>query len=353
MEDMNEKDLINSEDIILVTGSSGFIGARVVSNLLKRGFRNIRCFTRETSDISRLKEAIGSNNAGHAQIIIGNLLSREDCSKATQDVSLIYHLAAGTGTKAFSEAFLHSVVTTRNLLDEAIKHKRLRRFVNLSSFAVYTNRNKPRWRTLDERCPTEDHPESRAQAYTYGKIKQDELVAEYGERYDIPYVTVRPGTVYGPGKSAIPGRIGIDTFGFFLHLGGPSRIPFTYVDNCADAIVLAGLIPGIEREVFNIVDDHLPSSRHFLRLYKTHVKSFKSIYMPHVLSYTFCSLWESFSKWSKGQVPPAYTRREWAANWKKTRFSNRKSKDVLGWSPRVSTAEGLRSYFAYCREARS
>ena len=57
-------------------------------------------------------------------------------------------------------------------------------------------------------------------------------------------------------------------FGIFLHLGGSNPIPFTYVDNCADAIVLAGLTPGVDGEVFNVVDDNLPTSRQFLRLYK-------------------------------------------------------------------------------------
>ena len=343
--------IINAEDQILVTGASGFIGARVVSNLLERGFRNIRCLVRETSNLMRLQEVINSYGAGRTEIIIGNLLSREDCLRLAKDAVIIYHLAAGTGIKAFSEAFLHSVVTTRNLLDAAIEYKCLRRFINVSSFAVYTNRKKPRRRLLDENCPVEEHPESRAQAYCYGKVKQDELIVEYGQKYDIPYVIVRPGSAYGPGKNAIPGRIGIDTFGFFLHMGGPNPIPFTYIDNCADAIVLAGLIPGIDGEVFNIVDDDLPSSRRFLRLYKKNAGKFTSVYMPHALSYVFCMVWEDFSKWSRGQLPPAFTRREWAANWKKTRYSNRKLKDLLGWSPRVPTAEGLRRFFVYCREA--
>jgi nucleoside-diphosphate-sugar epimerase len=342
--------IINAEDQILVTGASGFIGARVVDNLLGRGFRNIRCLVRETSNLERLRESIDSNGADRVEMIMGNLLSPDDCQKLAKDAVVIYHLAAGTSTKAFPEAFLHSVVTTRNLLDAALEYKCLRRFINVSSFAVYTNRKKPRWRLLDETCPVEEHPETRAQAYCYGKVKQDELVVEYGQKFDIPYVIVRPGSVYGPGKNAIPGRIGIDTFGFFLHMGGPNPIPFTYVDNCADAIVLAGLIPGIEGEVLNIVDDDLPSSRRFLRLYKKNAKRFTSIYMPHALSYAFCLIWENYSKWSKGQLPPAFTRREWAANWKKTRYSNRKLKDLLGWSPTVHTAEGLKRYFVNYRE---
>lgn len=337
--------MIEAEDKILVTGASGFIGARVVGSLLEKGFRNIRCLVRPTSDLARLQNAIKSAGTDRIEIHTGSLLSPDDCKRLAEEAVLIYHLAAGTGTKAFSDAFLHSVVTTRNILDSANKYGCLRRFVNVSSFAVYTNRHKPRLRLLDENCPVEKHPESRSEAYCYAKVKQDELVVAYGQKYDIPYVIVRPGSVFGPGISSIPGRVGIDTFGVFLHMGGPNRIPFSYVDNCADAIVLAGLTPGIEGEVFNIVDDDLPLSRRYLRLYKKHVKRFPSIYVPHAISYIFCVLWEYFSKWSKGQLPPVFTSREWAAFWKKTRYSNHKLKEVLGWTPKIPMDEGLRRFF--------
>ena len=67
------------------------------------------------------------------------------------------------------------------------------------------------------------------------------MVIEYGQKFGIPYVIVRPGVVYGPGKVNISNRVGIGTFGIFLHLGGSNEIPLTYVDNCAEAIALAGL----------------------------------------------------------------------------------------------------------------
>ncbi len=170
---------------------------------------------------------------------------------------------------------MNSVVATRNLLEATRQHGSLRRFVNISSFAVYSNRNNPRGAILDESAPLEERPERRGEAYCFAKVRQDQIVEEYGRKHGIPYVLLRPGVVYGPGKNAITGRVGRDTFGFFLHMGGPNEIPFTYVDNCAEAIVLAGLVPGVDGEVFNIVDDDLPSSRSFLQSYKREVRSFK------------------------------------------------------------------------------
>jgi nucleoside-diphosphate-sugar epimerase len=139
---------------------------------------------------------------------------------------------------------MNSVVTTRNLLEASRQYQSLRRFVSISSFAVYSNIGKSHGRLLDESCPVEQNPELRGDAYTFAKVKQDEIVIEYAQKFSIPYVIVRPGYVLGPDKVAISSRVGIDTFGVFLHLGGGNTIPFTYVDNCAEAIALAGLKQG-------------------------------------------------------------------------------------------------------------
>jgi len=160
---------------------------------------------------------------------------------------------------------------------------------------------------------------------------------------------VRPGVVYGPGKERIHGRVGLDTFGVFLHLGGPNPLPLTHVRNCADAIMLSGLKKSVEGEVFNIVDDDLPSSRQFLKAYKANVRPMRSIYLPHWLSYLLCLFWEVCSKWSKGQLPPVYSRREWVACWKSTQYSNAKAKKLLGWRPKVAMRDGLKEFFASFR----
>ena len=163
---------------------------------------------------------------------------------------------------------------------------------------------------------------------------------------------VRPGSVYGGNKGEITGRVGLGTFGLFLHLGGPNAIPFTYVDNCAAAIVLAGLVKGVDGEAFNVVDDDLPSSRQFLRQYKKNVRRFKSVYIPHVASHALCYLWEKYSQWSKGQLPPAFNRARWYSEWKETRYTNKKLKTRLGWKPKVPTVEALRLYFESCAQGR-
>jgi nucleoside-diphosphate-sugar epimerase len=349
---MNEdKLIIDHTETILITGSSGFIGSKVVESLLNYGFLNLRCLVRPSSELTTLKKIINNYGDASIQTIKGNLLSREDCENITKDVSVIYHLAAGRGEKSYPDAYLNSVVTTRNLLDAAIRIKSLKRFVNISSFSVYSNKKIKRGGLLDEACEIENQPKSRGEAYCYAKVNQDRLVMEYNEKFNIPFVIVRPGVVYGPGKKGIHGRIGIGTFGVFLHLGGSNRIPLSYVDNCADAIVLAGIKKGADGEIFNVVDDDLPTSREFLTIYRNNVKNIKSFYVPYRLFYLFSYLWEKYTAWSEGQLPPVFNRRSCETFWKGNQYSNEKIKKFLGWKQGISTDESLCRYIKYQREA--
>jgi nucleoside-diphosphate-sugar epimerase len=124
----------------------------------------------------------------------------------------------------------------------------------------------------------------------------------------------------------------------------------TYVDNCAEAIVLAGLRPGVDGEVFNVVDNDLPTSRQFLKMYKKHGKRFRSIYVPYWLFYGFCWVWEKYSRWSEGQLPPVFNRRRCSVYWKGNSYTNQKLKDRLEWRPTVAFSEASRRYFEYVRK---
>ena len=166
----------------------------------------------------------------------------------------------------------------------------------------------------------------------------------YGEERGLPYVILRPGTVFGPGKKDLTGRIGIDTFGFFIHVGGRNELPLTFVDNCADAIMRAGLVRGIDGEVFNVVDDQRLTSSQFLRAYKRRVGGMFSLRLPYAAAYAFSRMWEWYSVRSQGQLPPAFNRRRCAAEWKGNRYSNRKLRERLGWAPRVGIEDAMRRY---------
>jgi nucleoside-diphosphate-sugar epimerase len=343
---MSLKYIAGPDDWILVTGSTGFIGAKVVETLFEYGFSKLRCFVRPSSRLERLEKVLRRFDGGrNVELIAGDLVSREDCQKAARGVSIVYHLAAGI-EKSFAGAFMNSALATRNLIDAFLEFGQPKRFVNVSSFAVYSDLNSNRGALLDETCALEDAPQERFDPYCFGKLKQEELVKEYGTQRKLPYVILRPGAVFGPGKRTLSGRVGVDTFGFFLHVGGSNLLPLTFVDNCAEAIVLAGLRHGVDGEIFNVVDDELLTSTEFLKAYKKRVKPFFSISVPYVLAYGMCLLWEKYSKWSKGQLPPAFNRRRCAAEWKGNRYSNQKLHELLGWKPRVPMEKAMAAFLS-------
>ncbi len=331
---MNSEYIASLDNRILVTGSNGFIGTKVIEILLEYGFSNIRCLVRSSSRLGRLEQALSSFDAGRdVEIVTGDLLSREDCERAAENVSIIYHLAAGM-EKSFAGAFMNSALATRNLLDAFLEVGKPKRFVNVSSFAVYSNLSLKHNSLLDETCPLETASQERFDAYGFGKLKQEEIVREYAKHHRLPCVTLRPGYVFGAGKQELNGRVGIKIFGPFIQVNGSNLLPLTYVDNCAEAIVLAGLTPGIDGEVFNIVDDDLLTARQFLTTYKV-ARRFRSLSVPYWVAYSACCAWEKYSNWSKGQLPPAFNRRRCVANWKSQRYSNEKLKTRLGWKPRL------------------
>ena len=338
--------IASKADRILITGSNGFIGSKVVEILLEYGFTNLRCLVRSASRLSRLENLLTRfEGAKNISLVTGDLLSREDCRKATEGVSIIYHLAAGM-EKSFAGAFMNSALATRNLMDAFLHLGERKRFVNVSSFALYSNVGLSRGALLDENCPLEDAPQTRFDAYGFGKLKQEELVKEYGKKFDLPYVILRPGYVFGPGKTELNGRVGINTFGFFIQVDGSHVLPLTFVDNCAEAIVLAGLIPGLEGEIFNVVDDELPTARQFLQAYKAKVRSVRSFRMPYSIAYALCVVWEEYSKRSLGQLPPAFNRRRCAAEWKGNRYSNEKLHERMGWKPRVPMEKAMAAFLS-------
>ena len=342
---MKPDNIIKLADPILVTGSNGFIGTRVVENLLARGFNNLRLFVRPSSKLDPLKNILGKYPAGNnVEIATGDLLSREDCTTAARGVSVIMHLAAGF-EKSFAGAFMNSALATRNLIEAFLEFGQPKRFVCVSSFAVYSNLKMERHALLDETCPLEDSPQERHDAYGFGKLQQEKIVRDYGERGGLPFVILRPGAVYGPGKPDLSGRVGINTFGFFIHLGGGNELPLTYVDNCAEAIVLAGLTPGVDGETFNVVDDETMTSRDFLAARKS-AKPFFSVWIPYPLTYLGSVLWENYSKKSGGQLPPVFNRRRCAAEWQGNRYTNQKLREQLGWQQKTSLTEALKQYLA-------
>ena len=339
---------IARDGLVLVTGSNGFLGAKVVEKLLQSGFRNLRCFVRTSGDKSRLTSILSNFPNVDVGIVSGNLADPEDCLCAVRDVEVVINCAAGM-RGGWVDMCIDSVISSRNLLAAIANERKVKRIVHVSSFAVYETATLKRNSSLTEETPLESHHAERNDPYSYAKIKQEQLFQQYAKTCNLSLVVLRPGVLFGPGGPQLSARVGLQFGRFTFHLGGSNKIPLTYVDNCAEAIVLAATKPGIDGEAFNIVDDNLPTSRYFLKQYKKAARNSRSIWVPYFLAESASRFLTWYSSYSKGQIPVIMTPHRVASTWKRLRFDNGKAKKVLGWTPRIPMPQALNEHFQFVR----
>lgn len=336
---------------ILVTGAGGFLGVHVVTRLLEHGYNDLRCFLRDASKAERLREIATAYPAAQLELRSGNLNSKADCAAAVEGVSLIFHLAAGMKGSC-ADLFLNTVIASRTLLEALEARKDVpvaeTRVVLISSFGVYGVAALKRGALVNEDTLMEPHPELR-DPYSYSKLRQEQLFREHQLKFGFELVVIRPGAIYGPGGGHFSSRVGLQIGPIFFHLGGRNLLPLSYVENCAEAIVVAGTISGAATQVFNVHDDEMPTAAKYLREYKKHVKRIRSLRLPYFLTRLGGGILEIYHRRSLGQLPAILTRYKIATEWGGNRFSNKKL-HTTGWRPLISTPDAMARTFEYFRQ---
>src|SRR6188768_1978126 len=93
---------------LFVTGSSGFIGCRLLERLMAAGDRDIRCLTHRAPPVKQ---------GGLVHFVQGDLTAPQTYASWIRPGDVVVHLAAQTG-KASREQFVRiNVEGTRALLD--------------------------------------------------------------------------------------------------------------------------------------------------------------------------------------------------------------------------------------------
>ena len=330
-----------------MTGANGFLGVAVVERLVARGKKGIRCLVRAGSNRKRLDAMLARHPGADVEIVGGGLSSPQAAAKLIEGAPLILHLAAAlSGPPA--DMFLGTVVASKNLLEAIAASAHKPKVVLISSFGVYGVADAPRGQVLDETTPLEPHPERRDH-YSHAKLRQEQLFAEHRAKRDLRYCVLRPGVIYGPGGGAFSSRVGIQLPGIFLYLGRDNLLPLSYVDNCAEAICIAAERARFDGDVYNVHDDELITCDEYLRRYRAEVGPIRTLRSPYVATMLLSRAVEWYHRHSRGQLPPIFTPYKTRTMWKGNRFSNAKL-HALGFSPIVSTDEGLRRTFEYLRE---
>jgi nucleoside-diphosphate-sugar epimerase len=208
---------------VLVTGGGGFLGRAIVRRFLARG---------EYPELA----------AAGVECHRGDIANAVVVTRAVAGCDIVVHTAAKAGVWGSHESYvLANVVGTDNVIEACIEH-RVRKLVFTSSPSVtFAGEHQE---GVDERAPIagtflSSYPETKAEAERH-------VLAANGP--ELATVALRPHLIFGPGDPHIAPRMIDRAKAGRLRIVGTGRtlVDMTYVDNAADAHILAAerLEPG-------------------------------------------------------------------------------------------------------------
>jgi nucleoside-diphosphate-sugar epimerase len=225
---------VGANDVILVTGASGFIGGAVARALLARGSR-VRVLARTGADVADLERR-------GAFVARGDLTDRPSMSLAVEGASAVVHAAGAIGAQVDREtADRVNAAGTRNALTAAADAGATR-FVHLSSVIVYG---------LAEGTYAEDAPLARVgDPYGDSKVAAEEACVAA----PLETVRLRPTLVYGPGdRGFLPFVANLVATGKAVILGdGEARAQMVHVDDLVAAVLASVDRPEAANQAFNV-----------------------------------------------------------------------------------------------------
>ncbi len=229
---------------ILITGSSGTIGTRLMEKLIL-----------ENHDVIGVdwRPNIWSSKINQKTINIDLRDKKDVLDKLPKDIDMVIHLAANARVyNLVKEPSLSrdNFETCFNVLEYARKNN-INKFIFASSREVYGNSERY---FNDEQNFSLSRVES---PYSASKVSGEALVCSYKECYGIDSVILRFSNVYGMYDNSdrvIPLFINLCRKGEELPVYGEDKmLDFTYIDDCIDGIIL--LINNFQKaknETYNI-----------------------------------------------------------------------------------------------------
>jgi UDP-glucose 4-epimerase len=176
-------------------------------------------------------------------------------------------------------------------------------------------------------------------AYTIAKSWQERVVSRYARSHSLELSIMRPGFIWGLDHVDIA-AMGRHSGRLYLMFGPFARIPLSHVVNCADCLVTALERPAAIGQAFNVIDSDEVRVWRYVREYaRRSGQPGIAIAIPYRVGLAVAQLASLVSRslfGDKGKLPSLLAPRRFESQFKPIRFSNRKLKDVLGWTPPLS-----------------
>ncbi len=246
----------------LVTGGLGFIGQRVLRNLLDRGIPTVSAdHTTDADAIADLRSVANRANTEFdaVPVDVGDFRDIMDVFQKHPGISHSIHLAYVMGPLVDENSSLSTRVNILGMTNmfEVAAQRKLARLVFTSSETVYGPSQKP----YGDRPVTEDdfcNPATHTFTYAVMKLLNEHMGRRYAERVGANIVCTRPPVVFGHGRkrSAV---MWAEHFASKPAVGEPVTLPFgpqtrdtwIYKDDCAEQLVRLALKPGLAYFAYN------------------------------------------------------------------------------------------------------
>lgn len=210
----------------LVTGGGGFLGRHIATKLLARGDQVRVLGRRQYPDLEKMG----------AETVRADLQDAAAVGRACAGMDAVFHVAARAGYwGSWASYYGPNVVGTQNVLTGCLKAG-ARKLIYTSTPSVVSAPGN--LEHADERAP---YPARYECPYPATKAQAERLILEANGTDGLLTISLRPHLIYGPGDPHLFPRI-IDRArrGLLVQVGdGTNRVDVTYVENAADAHLLA------------------------------------------------------------------------------------------------------------------
>ncbi len=181
--------MLNKNDIVLVTGGTGFTGTVLVKQLCELGCE-VRVIARPTSNTALLEKQ-------SVKIFSGNVYDEEIIKDACQGVNYIFHVAASFREASIADEVYWNVhvKSTQLLAQHAIKQMDFKRFIHVSTVGVHGHIENP--------PANEESAFSPGDVYQKTKVEGELWIRDFAKQQGMGLTVVRPAAIYGPGDKRL------------------------------------------------------------------------------------------------------------------------------------------------------